>query len=144
MIPALVDIGEPYKVLPPGVHDASLDEIEQEYAHNEHRKNLFKGLVKMVNELQKAGCQAIFLDGSFVTDKPMPSDFDVCWLPIGVSSKKLDPVLLDFSAKRKKQKQKYGGECFISTTKAAPGFTYFEFFQRDKDTQKPKGIIRVH
>jgi len=42
MIPELVDIGSPWKVLPPGIHDATLDEVEGRFATNEHRKRLFE------------------------------------------------------------------------------------------------------
>jgi hypothetical protein len=144
LIPELIDIGGPWKVLPPGVFNASLDEIKDAYAYNEHRKCLFEGFIKGFANLQNAGCQNIFLNGGFIGGAPTPTDFDVCWLPFGVDSKKLDPVLLDFSKKREAQKKKYGGEFFISTAKAAPGFTYFSYFQKDKHTGKPKGIIHVH
>lgn len=131
-------------MLPPGVHNASLDEVRERYAYNEHRKRLFEGFARAFTELQKAKCQAVFLDGSFTGETPTPSDFDVCWSPVGVDSKKIDPVFLDFSQKRKAQKQKYHGEFFPSTSKAAIGVTFFSYFQKDKYTGKPKGIINVH
>ena len=144
MIPDLIDIGGPWKVLPPGVHEASLEEVESRYATNERRRNLFKGLGRGLAALRTAGCSGVFLNGGFVGENPQPDDFDVCWLPAGVNPKKLDPVLLDFSNKRAAQKRKYGGEFFPSVAKATSGTTFFEYFQRDKYTGKAKGIIRVH
>jgi hypothetical protein len=61
-----------------------------------------------------------------------------------VNSKKLDPILLNFSNKRKAQKKKYGGEFFPSTFQAAPGEFFPTYFQMDEHTGKAKGIIRVH
>jgi hypothetical protein len=138
VIPELVDIGGPWNVLPPGIHDASLDEVNQRYATTPHRKRLFEGLERAVADLREAGCASIFLDGSFVTDKPTPGDFDVCWDPAGVDEQKVPEVFFDFSEKRKAQKQQYGGEFFL-----VAGF-FLGFFQNDQFVDKPKGIIRIH
>lgn len=138
MIPELIDIGGPWNVLPPGIHDASMDEVKGRYATTPEREGLWRGFEKGVADLRQAGCAGIFLDGSFVTDKPKPHDFDVCWDPAGVDHAKLDPVFLDFSNKRQAQKKKYGGEFFL-----VAGF-FLEFFQNDQFVGKPKGIIRVH
>jgi len=43
-----------------------------------------------------AGCRTAYVDGSFVTAKEDPEDFDGCWESEGVSLKALDPVLCDF------------------------------------------------
>ncbi len=131
-------------VLPPGIHDATLDEIEKQFATTDHRKQLFSGLKRGVDNLRKAGCKIIFLDGSFVTDKTVPNDYDVCWHPAGVDPKKLDLVFLDFSDKRKKQKSSYYGEYFPSICLADGHSTFTKFFQNDKNTGKAKGIISIH
>ena len=132
MIPKLIDIGSPWKVLPPGVHDATLSEIEETFASNEHRIRLFSGFEKAVKALFKAGCRTIYLDGSFVTGKPLPRDYDACWCPSGVNLQKIDPVLLDFKNKRAAQKQKYYGELFLTNKTACPGKFFFDYFQEDK------------
>jgi hypothetical protein len=145
VIPPLIDINGPWKVLPPGVVDASMDEVKLQYATNSHRERLFEGLTKTVAQLKAAGCTAIFLDGSFVGENPNPGDFDVCYVPLGMDPKKLDPVLLDMTKKgREAQKRKYGGEHFPSLGFAAPGQRFFDYFQKDKSTGKRKGIIRLH
>ena len=143
MLPRAIDIGGPWEVLPPGVHDATMKEIKTRYASNPHRSLLFEGLVAAIAALRAAGCKDIYLDGSFVTEKPFPGDFDGCWDPTSVDDKKLDPVLLDFANKRANQKKKYRGEFFLASGPAAPGYTFLSYFQKDKDTGKPKGIIHV-
>jgi hypothetical protein len=50
-----------------------------------------------------------FLDGSFVTAKPLPVDYDACWDPAGINPAKLDPVFSDFSNKRQAQKDEVQG-----------------------------------
>jgi hypothetical protein len=143
MIPNLVDIGGPWHVLPPGIHDATLEEIESRFATSSHRRLLFTGLREGVMALWNAGCHTILLDGSFVTAKPTPGDFDVCWDPAGVDSRRLPPVLLDFSDGRKKQKDRFHGEFFPSTLLADGKHFFGDFFQIDKYTGNAKGIIRM-
>jgi len=143
MIPDAVDINGIWNVLPPGVHEATLDEVEKRFATTGNRRNLFGGFRRGVESLRNAGCKVIFLDGGFVTEKTRPNDFDACWDPTGVDTKKLDPTLLDFTHMRKKQKDKYGGEFFPSSARADGMRTFAEFFQTDRHTGQRKGIIKI-
>ena len=143
MIPEFVDINGVWNSLPPGIYDASLQEVELSFATNETRKTQYDGFRRGLRSLRNAGCKIVYLDGRFVTDKPRPGDFDACLENIGVDYNKLDPVLLDFSHKRRRQKQKYGGEFFPSSVKADGSWTFLEYFQIDKYTGKKKGIIRI-
>lgn len=104
---------------------------------------LFNGLRRACNALRKAGCKVIYLDGSYITEKEIPGDFDVCWDPKNVDTKKLDPVFLVFSDQRKDQKLKYGGEFFPSSAMANGSHIFIDYFQIDKETGLKKGIIRV-
>jgi hypothetical protein len=143
MIPDFVDIGGPWKVLPPGVHNATIEEIETRFATSDHRKRMFLGFKKGMEALCKAGCRKIFLDGSFITEKPFPGDFDACWDPVGVDVIKLDPVFLDFSNERKKQKDRFRGEFFPANLTADGTHIFLDFFQTDKHTGGVKGIICI-
>lgn len=80
-----------------------------------HRLSLIAGLKAAMEQLQDAGCQIVYVDGSFVTHKIVPGDFDACWEVNEVDMdklKKIAPALLDFSDKRKAQKAQYSGEFF--------------------------------
>ena len=144
MIPDFVDIGGPWKVLPPIVHEATLEEVETRFATSDHRKRLFSGFRDGVMALCKAGCRKIFLDGSFITEKPMPCDFDVCWDDRGIDDTKLDPIFCDFKDKRKKQKSRFYGEFFPASSLADGVHTFLDYFQADKDTGSAKGIICIN
>ena len=143
MIPDFIGIGGPWKVLPPGVHKSTLKEIEGRFATSDHRKHLFAGFKNGVIALQKAGCRKIYLDGSFITEKSIPGDFDVCWDRIGVDDKKLDPVFYDFKDKRKKQKERFYGEFFPMHLFADRTHVFLDYFQIDKYTGNAKGIICI-
>lgn len=87
----------------------------------------------------------LYLDGSYVTAKPNPGDYDACWEPAYVDASLLDPVFLDFTNRRAAQKQKYYGEYFISIAQAdATGRTFLDFFQIEKDSGEAKGIIGIN
>jgi len=80
--------------------------------------------------LRRAGCSRVYLDGSFVTAKRNPQDYDVAWDPVGVDPTTLDPSFLNFDDRRRLQKEKWGGEFFPSTWPAVPsGVSYREYFQ---------------
>lgn len=145
VIPDLIELGSlcPWAVLPPGIHDTTLIEVEARFATTPHRKWLLDGFIRVAEALALAGCRHVYLDGSFVTAKPHPADFDGCWDHVGVDPTKLDPVLLDFSNKRAAQKAKYLGEMFIAGMPNGPDGPFVDFFQIEKSSGGPKGILRI-
>ncbi len=62
--------------LPYGIHPATWQEVGDRYGWNTHRRNLLMGLYQALRELGVAGCRAAFVNGSFVTVKDDPGDFD--------------------------------------------------------------------
>jgi hypothetical protein len=130
--------------LPPGVHDATWDELVAAFAFNSRRAELLQGLRKALESLAQAGCKRAYIDGSFVTAKERPGDFDGCWEMAGVDPTLLDPELLDFRKARAAQKAKYGGELFPASGVADPaaGRAFLDFFQIDREGRR-KGIVAI-
>lgn len=131
-------------LLPPGIHWATMDEIKNELCFSSKRVKLVEGLEKALLSLKTCGCETVYIDGSFASDKMNPEDIDVCWDTNNVDLYKLlkiEPVLLDLSNERLAQKSKFGCEFFISSLIAKPPNTIFiDFFQEDRNGN-PKGII---
>ena len=101
------------------------------------------GLKSALLELRNAGCRMAYIDGSFVTDKEFPEDYDGCRDMRGVDIGMLDPTLYDITQARKAQKDKYFGEFFpMSWIADTEGRTFMEFFQTDR-RQSPKGLIAL-
>src|SRR5215210_5775645 len=92
--------------LPPGIHEATWGEIATAFGTTARRRQLLAGLRSALLSLRQAGCRRAYVDGSFVTAKPEPDDFDGCWEAAGVDPGQLDPVLLDFTNVRQAQKAK--------------------------------------
>lgn len=120
-----------------------MDQLHARFATTPHRRTLFAGFERVTATLTRAGCRAVYLDGSFITDKPHPEDFDGCWELAGVDPSLLDPVLLRFENTRAAQKRIFHGEMFIAEFPGAAGITFLEFFQVEKYSGRPKGILRV-
>jgi hypothetical protein len=98
--------------LPPGVHQATWQEFVRRFGKSTHRRMLLTGLKAALEALRAAGCRTVYIDGSFVTAKRVPNDFDACWDIDGVDPALLDPILLSFDNGRAAQKAKYLGELF--------------------------------
>lgn len=140
MIPPFDERGN----LPPGIHKASWSEVEARFGTTPWRRSLLLGLRDALDLLDAAGCRTAYLDGSFVTSKAVPADFDACWAPQGMGPDALDPVLLDFSRAREAQKRRFRGELFPADMAAdSSGLPYFDYFQRVRNAKDPKGIVAI-
>jgi hypothetical protein len=129
--------------LPPGVHVGTWQALAQRFGGNERRRGILQGLLLALQVLKAAGCTRAYIDGSFVTSKELPGDFDGCWDDTGVDYDRLDPVLLDFTNRRAAQKAKFDGEMFVANVEADPlGTLFLDFFQRDRGG-RAKGIVQI-
>lgn len=130
--------------LPAGIHSATWDEIVDRFGSTPWRNQLLAGLRSALDELKRAGCRRVYIDGSFVSAKSIPGDFDGCWEEDGIDFDLLDPVLLDFEGSRTAQKAKFRGELFPASIDAdGEGTAFLTFFQTDKETGRRKGIIAL-
>lgn len=129
--------------LPPGVHWATWEEINVRYGINDTRRKQLRGLKAAMDELKRCGCNTLLLDGSFVTNKPEPGDFDALWLREGVNFSILDPIIRSEMAPRKAQKEKYFGEMLsVSSIQIKYNLGLVRFFQTDRSNNR-KGIIAI-
>ena len=130
--------------LPAGEHAATWEEIVERFGRTPWRRTLLDGLRTALASLRAAGCKKVYLDGSFVTAKEEPGDFDACWEAEGVDGDLLDEALLMFDAGRATQKAKFGGELFVADWPAdETGALFRKFFQQDRDGNT-KGIVVIN
>ena len=129
-------------VLPPGIHEMDWEAFYEFFSFSPRRKKLLEGLKKVVDILQETGCSVIYIDGSFVTKKLEPNDWDACFdcPPIKISD-----ILKRYPLyKRDEQKRLYGGELYHIQTKADQhGTKFLDFFQQITNTVKKKGIVKI-
>jgi len=128
--------------LPEGAHEATWEEVIDRFGWNQRRRRLIDGLGEALLLLAGAGCSRVWLNGSFVTAKEEPADFDAVWDPNGVDLDRLDTVFFDFSDGRRAQKLRFGGELLPNVVESASGLVFAEFFQNERDTSR-KGIVVI-
>lgn len=74
---AIPDYNE-YGFIPAGTHVVTLEELNQRYCFNKHRKELWKGLLCFLEYVRPMHClSAIEFHGSFFRDEELPNDIDV-------------------------------------------------------------------
>ena len=141
MIPDFDDGG----YLPEGIHEGSWQELTEALGFNPWRERLLTGLREGLLALKTAGCKRAFVDGSFVTLKAIPGDYDVCYETAGMVASKLDPALLSFANGRAGQKAKFLGEYFPAHLPAtlSPRPVFLDFFQQVKYSERKKGIVAL-
>jgi len=140
MIPAFGPDGH----LPAGVWPSTLIEVEKKYSYNVFRKELFKKLLFLIQDLKIIQCNRIYIDGSFITTKLKPNDIDVCWEEGTGSNYTLEelwfPALFDPAI----FKMIYGLDVFPARyMESNSRLLFIDFFQRIKYTDIPKGIIQL-
>ncbi|WP_318445732.1 DUF6932 family protein [Photobacterium leiognathi] len=133
----------PFPVLVSGIHTMSLSNFEEEFVYNDHRRVQYEGLVSALSNLKASGCVNVYIDGSYVTRKPFPGDYDACVDYTTVDVTKLDPVFYSFDNLRREQKEKYLGEFFPHNYFADDQYLFLEFFQREKYSGERKGIVHI-
>lgn len=133
--------------LPAGIHTATINEINDRYAYNNVRRRHFEHLLLLIEDLRKIGCRNIFLDGSYITNKVLPGDMDICWDETDVD---LDnaffilPILWKMDFPRIEQQQIYHADIFPATLiESETQKLFIDFFQKDKTTNALKGIIKI-
>ncbi len=130
-------------LLPEGEHRASWDEIVGMFSWNQRRRQLLDGLIDGLTILAESGCRQVWLNGSFVTSKDEPGDFDCVWDTDGVDLeilKALCPEILELDGHRLSQKLRFGGEFLPNITESSSGRKFSDFFQTDR-TGTAKGIV---
>ncbi len=66
-------------LLPPGIHTANWPEVVARFGWPPRRRDLLTGLQDACRYLKQAGVDILFLNGSFVSNIPVPGDYDACW-----------------------------------------------------------------
>ena len=130
--------------LPSGEQAATWQDMHDRFGYTPWRRQVLTGMLKALRLLKLAGCVRAYVDGSFVTAKAEPGDFDACWDAEGVDFDLIDERLLTFDRGRATQKAAFLGELFIADARADPQGTLFrDFFQTDREGRR-KGIVVIH
>jgi hypothetical protein len=148
-----------HKLLAPGVHEASIDEVKEHFGRfqsTDQRPKLFAKLVEYVEAVKKAACaSSVIVDGSFVmacVDEPEDVDVILILPPGWDMQAELKPYQYNLLSKRSVKKT-YGFDMFKVENGSVEEAEWIAFFEKvsPKWRQKfawpddiRKGIVRVH
>lgn len=139
MIPNLDKEG----LLPLGIHNCTLEELEKTFCQNYRRKILYNKLCELIKILKNIGCPAIYIDGSFCTSKLMPGDIDVLWDEGSGTNFLYEKQNAPEIFKKEFIKNKYEIDLFpANVTENSSGKQFLAFFQFTKDGNA-KGILKI-
>ena len=137
-------------LLPNGIHDCSLEEIQIGLTWNAHRINLFQQFNSFLSvEIRPQFNLPIYFDGSFVTNKDNPEDTDVVLDLQNSNAIEMFNGLIFMRDHQDRLKQEYNVHFWVNL----PGNSDFcEFFQyvgvktakvKGLDPKHKKGILRI-
>jgi hypothetical protein len=134
--------------LVPGVHEMEWEEFKEKFGITDHRLWLIEGIELAIEDLRKVGCPAIFIDGSFVTKKAIPTDFDLCWEDEGISLKDVKKIcypLVDCGWRMSTIIERYRGEVVPKNNiiDLDKGLTVYAWYTEDRQG-RDKGIIKIN
>ncbi|HVR86343.1 MAG TPA: hypothetical protein VMU54_18615 [Planctomycetota bacterium] len=139
MMPELTGEG----LLPPGRHQATLGEIRRRFGGgNPARVRLMKGLEAVLRLPRKMEASVLYLDGSFVTNKKEPGDWDaVLLVPAGARIGSKEAILL---ANRPEIRKRYGGDLFTVSAEDPEVLAHYVdgVFVRDREG-RAKGLAVI-
>jgi hypothetical protein len=133
-------------LLPPGIHQASVEELKARFAvfdRSDARFRLFKRLEAFIEQARRSGIvKRLLVVGSFVTAKAEPNDFD-CLLVFSSSivGQELAPVQYNLLSRRMARRL-YGGDVTPALEGSAALAEYLEFFQTSREGNR-MGIVEV-
>ena len=115
------------------MHRAGWAEFVLRFGCTEHKRALIAGMSRALENLGRAGCSIVYIDGSLAAAKPHPGDCGGRRDETGADPDLLDPVLRNLGDKGRAQKAKYGGGFFPAGRQARPdGEALRRFFQADR------------
>lgn len=132
--------------LPPGDHEASLEDLADRFGWNFRRRKLLSALEWVVRRLREQGVQEIYVDGSLTTSKERPRDVDVIY--VAPATNDPDGWGLLSPARRMELKKLQSVDLWrhpsLQAVEGDPFKTQTlrQFFETDRDGVK-KGLIRL-
>src|SRR5713226_3294541 len=125
------------KVLPPGIHDCTMDEVEAmfgRFQRSDRRIHLSKRLRSFIDDARQSGIvAAVIVDGSYVTAKQEPDDVDLIVVLRGDFdlSQELRPFEYNIRSRRM-VKQLYHFDVFVDVEGSESYASHVRFFARVK------------
>lgn len=135
-----------HRHLPPGIHDASLDDLTDRFGQSSRRLELLENLRRYLAELRQWPlAQAVLVDGSFVTDIVEPNDIDLVLVLRDDYdlTQSVSPFEYNLRSRRRVQRT-FGLDLFVVRPNSVDYDRFVDFFSQVRNHPgQIKGIVRV-
>jgi hypothetical protein len=145
-------------LLPEGLHEMSIDELRQLCVDGfnsgrDHREAVFQGLLTYLEDIETLGVSLdrIWIDGSFLTEKPVPADIDLVLICDVSEISNLDEDDVEraqqlfhggYALDRREQ---YSVDAYlVYADRRSTLEKYKSRFGTARDQVTPKGIVQIH
>ena len=136
--------------LPEGHHETTWEEVITTFGGEpgSRRREVLTRLLQWRNATRTKGMSgSVILDGSFISEKAEPGDFDLIFVydeaTEQIVAQDADARMLLGGARCK---ERFGGDVFsfwITNVRNNPTFCRTDGFDLEKVTQEPKGVVEV-
>ena len=136
-------------LLPPGIHDCSLEDVRARFGRfqgSDQRPRLWNQLLELVSAMQTSGlCEALLVDGSFVTEKPAPNDVDILAVLRPGHNFERELSAAEYAlVSRTLLRRRFGFDVLLAESGTRLYETYIEFFSRVRERPSlRKGLLRL-
>jgi hypothetical protein len=124
--------------------ELSFDDFQKLFGTNAGRKEKIKNAVTFFRIFSSCGCEAVYIGGSFVSNKKNPEDIDLCFDMTKVDHEKLNKEFPEFFGLKSHNNIgtiRKNLKCHIFTFDNTRKL-YLQMLERDRD-QNPKGLVKI-
>ena len=140
---------DPSGLLPAGCFDCTLTEVRERFGtfqSSDRRIRLFTVLAELVLGMQRSGIfDAVILDGSFVTSKPVPNDLDLIAVLRADHDLERDLPISEYALVSPSHLRRRAGlDVLVAKRNSELYKKYVEFFGRVRDLPgAAKGLLQL-
>lgn len=135
-----------FGLLPEGIHDSDFGEIARRLAFNDHRASLVRGLERSLDWLRTMPpIQSLIVDGSFVTDKALPSDVDAVAMIGNLTERNQREWIRAWQPLHRELKEQYRVDLYPTVEDRGNNFSaYFQYLRPEEalDRGAPLGVLK--
>lgn len=137
-------------LLSPGIHDGDLDRLKtlsvDPFNQDPKRSRIYERFTEFCDRLQEFGISfEVWVDGSYLTEKPEPNDVDVVVFAEAQALSRLsEEAFADMRETLDSARHRYDTDAYFAIPSNEERRAYWRgFFGFDRE-EKPKGLLRIY
>lgn len=121
----------------------TLRQFEKIFGTNESRREKLKDLIYFLRLLWNLGCKEVYIAGSYITQKKLPNDIDVCVDMTYINFEMLKKAKPEFLSDRGIEKIRKEHKIHFVLFFDFASYELLEFFRKDRDDNL-RGLVKIN